>query len=203
MGCEVGNGSVYGASHMAYRTERLLDNGCGQQWIPVSLCTFTFNTYIDNWRVFELPVCSWLGGLMELWEEYFLRHNMPLVCPFEPFLEHGEIQIYIRPNPPEEHRLWAQFVLEHTDVVREVECGEMVVVWGVEIARSQLGLLPTLTEQQAILFSQLPRMEMAWNVFTRSPFRQRPALACLDNLRDFHRLLSVPNLLHPERQSGL
>ncbi len=139
---------------------------------------------------------------MELWVEYFLRHKMPLVCPFDPFLEMNELQIVVRANPPEEHRLWSQFIESNTDIVQTVECGDLLVIWGEEIAQCRLGWLPTLTEQQTLLFSQVPELESAWDVFNRRPIRR--SSFDLGSVRDFHRRWSVRDHSRPvSRLDGL
>lgn len=92
---------------------------------------------------------------------------MPLVCPYTPFIE---IDIFVRSNPSEEHNLWSSFIATNMNLVRTVECGELVRLWGLEISRSRLSLIPSLSEQQTLLFNQLPNFERCWEQYRSNDF---------------------------------
>ena len=120
---------------------------------------------------------------MFLWQEYFLRHNMPLITPFEPFIEYSGFNFIINPSPPREHRRWIEFVAQNQESLISTECGQQLISWGVEIAEGRLNLLPSLNEQQTFIFRHIPRLEQFW-----SSFQPTSSWSCSNIAQDLRRM---------------
>jgi hypothetical protein len=125
---------------------------------------------------------------MMLWEEYFLRHKMPLISPYPPFIEDTGASFIIRPNPPQEHRRWVEFIVQFNESLRSNEIGQQAMRWGSEITQGRLSYMPSLREQQSFLFHQIPAMEVLWH----SQVNRVISWSCSDSLRDSHRILTSP-----------
>ena len=114
---------------------------------------------------------------------------MPLISPYEPFIEEGNYNFIIRPNPTQEHRRWVEFIIQNRESLRTAECGRQIWEWGNEMAECRSNLLPPLLEQQVLIFQQIPLLEHSWNQFT---------LSYSNILPNFHRRLIFPTRQHLE-----
>ncbi len=93
---------------------------------------------------------------MELWEEYLMRHKMPVVRPYVSFFKVPDI--YIRPHPPYEQRVWIYFLHHHRRYIRQIseELDDISREWNVYLGRPPFG------EQREIIFGVVPYMETLW-----------------------------------------
>jgi hypothetical protein len=103
---------------------------------------------------------------MELWEEYCIRHNMPVIRAYDPFY-YEPPQIIIRQNPPLEHRVWAYFLAHYQPMIRPLETEE----WQDAIMTCR-GNAPGINEQRAIVFHRLPALEAVWTEWQELRVRQ-------------------------------
>jgi hypothetical protein len=99
---------------------------------------------------------------MELWVEYLMRHGLPIVRPYPPFLEEKSFNIIVRDNPSYEQRVWSYFLIRHREEINNhsLMLGNIAKIWE-RIILGHLG--PTVGEQREILFHEIPTLESLWN----------------------------------------
>lgn len=96
--------------------------------------------------------------MTELWEEYLIRHGLPVVKPFEPFVEEISFQTYIPENPPIEHRMWIFFLMSNSQLISNYQLENLYNFY-----ISQEDIIPSISEQQSVLFRKIPYLEVLWN----------------------------------------
>ena len=100
---------------------------------------------------------------MEIWIEYFKRHGIPIVRPYEPFQNNFTPHIYVREAPLLEHRVWSQFIVNNRELItnNNPSLESLIQEWHLLHART-----PPVREQLSILFSSVPGLERMWNSYS-------------------------------------
>ena len=85
---------------------------------------------------------------MQLWEEYLIRHRMPIVNPYKVVFE-SDFSIIIRNRPSSEERIWNYFLTHH---------------------QIQIFNVLEMIDQQRSLFARFPVLEMLWSGWQDNSF---------------------------------
>lgn len=97
---------------------------------------------------------------MEIYEEYYLRHKMVVVCPYEKFINDFDTEIIIsRPNPQLEIAKWKRFLQSQTELLIQTETGRQLLIQNNYMFRAFM----SVQEQQDLFFRTFPNYQHSWN----------------------------------------